>query len=369
MVKSQLLDRTFSALSDPTRREILQRLSSGPATISELAQPFRMSLPGFMKHVRVLEGAHLVTTAKRGRTRECRLGSDRLEDATEWIEEYRGRSLGLHPRPGVRHRISRLRQASMAERRDSQFEALLADAQQDPDVLGLFLFGSRSREGFADERSDYDVGVVLADREGALAAFDERWPYAHGATLEIASTTMSGLREHGEYDSPTEWARYQYSHVALLIDKSGDVQTVLRGKERVPDAVRAKVVEDALGGYVNSTYRSLRNRMVGVEQGARLDAGESLPHVLTAIFAIESRVRPFNKYLEWELRMHPLADRAWAADILLPRLDAVLAAEADGQHALFRDVERVARRHEFGSAIDEWKPDLEWLRGEAAYRG
>jgi DNA-binding transcriptional ArsR family regulator len=91
VVKSQLLDRTFSALSDPTRREILERLSSGPATISELAQPFGMSLPGLMKHVRVLEGAQLVTTAKHGRTRECRLGPDHLEDATAWIEDYRAR--------------------------------------------------------------------------------------------------------------------------------------------------------------------------------------------------------------------------------------------------------------------------------------
>jgi DNA-binding transcriptional ArsR family regulator len=91
MVKSQVLDRTFSALSDPTRRGILERLSVAPATISELAQPLGMSLPGVMKHVRVLEDAHLVTTAKHGRTRECRLGPEHLEDATKWIEEHQSR--------------------------------------------------------------------------------------------------------------------------------------------------------------------------------------------------------------------------------------------------------------------------------------
>lgn len=89
MVNSELLDRTFAALSDPTRREILQQLSSGPATIGELAPPFDMSLPGLMKHVRVLESAQLVTTAKRGRARECRLGPHRLEDAADWIGAYR----------------------------------------------------------------------------------------------------------------------------------------------------------------------------------------------------------------------------------------------------------------------------------------
>lgn len=90
MVKSQTLDRTFSALSDPTRRAMLERLSLGPATISELAAPARMSLPGVLKHVRILEEADLVVSEKRGRSRECRLGSARLDDATRWIEWYRG---------------------------------------------------------------------------------------------------------------------------------------------------------------------------------------------------------------------------------------------------------------------------------------
>jgi DNA-binding transcriptional ArsR family regulator len=91
MVKSyaRTLDRTFAALSDPTRREILERLTDGPASISQLARPRGMSLPGVMKHVRILERAGLVSSEKRGRTRECRLGPARLDDATRWIAWYR----------------------------------------------------------------------------------------------------------------------------------------------------------------------------------------------------------------------------------------------------------------------------------------
>jgi DNA-binding transcriptional ArsR family regulator len=89
MVKYSQLDRTFSALSDPTRREILDRLGVGPATVSELAQPFDISLPGLLKHVRILEQARLVITEKRGRTRQCRLESEQLEDAAQWIETRR----------------------------------------------------------------------------------------------------------------------------------------------------------------------------------------------------------------------------------------------------------------------------------------
>ena len=89
MVKSRPLDRVFSALSDPTRREILEHLGHGPATLSELADPLDMTLPGVLKHVRVLEGARLVTTERNGRSRECRLGPERLDDAAQWISTYR----------------------------------------------------------------------------------------------------------------------------------------------------------------------------------------------------------------------------------------------------------------------------------------
>jgi DNA-binding transcriptional ArsR family regulator len=84
-----MLDRTFSALSDPTRRQILDRLGHGPASISELAQPFGMSLTGIKKHVQILEDARLVATEKVGRTRRCRLGPEQLDDAVLWIEIYR----------------------------------------------------------------------------------------------------------------------------------------------------------------------------------------------------------------------------------------------------------------------------------------
>ncbi len=83
------LDTTFAALADPTRRAILGRLGAGTATISELAEPFGMSLTGLKKHVRILEDAELVSTEKVGRARQCTLGPRRLEDVQSWIDQYR----------------------------------------------------------------------------------------------------------------------------------------------------------------------------------------------------------------------------------------------------------------------------------------
>jgi DNA-binding transcriptional ArsR family regulator len=83
------LDRTFFALSDPTRREILDRLTRAPATLSELAASAGLTLNGVKKHVGILEDVDLVVTAKVGRTRQCRLGPAQLDDAARWIDEYR----------------------------------------------------------------------------------------------------------------------------------------------------------------------------------------------------------------------------------------------------------------------------------------
>jgi DNA-binding transcriptional ArsR family regulator len=94
------LSRTFFALSDPTRRSILERLAGGPATIGELAEPFGLTLNGVKKHVGILEDVDLVITAKVGRARECQLGPAQLRDATHWIDEYRDRWEGRLDRFG-----------------------------------------------------------------------------------------------------------------------------------------------------------------------------------------------------------------------------------------------------------------------------
>ena len=84
-----VLDTTFSALSDGTRRGILEQLGLGEASIGDLAAQFEMTLTGIKKHVQLLEGAGLLTTQKVGRVRRCRLGPRRLEQESAWIGAYR----------------------------------------------------------------------------------------------------------------------------------------------------------------------------------------------------------------------------------------------------------------------------------------
>lgn len=111
VVQYQAVDRTLSALADPTRRQILERLSHGNASISDLAAPLGMTLTGVKKHVLLLEDAGLVNTRKVGRVRECELGIRRLEDVQQWIADYR---------QAVEQRLDRM--ADLLERRKGDTE-------------------------------------------------------------------------------------------------------------------------------------------------------------------------------------------------------------------------------------------------------
>jgi DNA-binding transcriptional ArsR family regulator len=83
------LSRVFQSLADPTRRAVVERLSRGPAPVTELAQAFPMALPSFLQHLRVLEDSGLVRSTKTGRVRTCRLNPHRLRQAESWLERQR----------------------------------------------------------------------------------------------------------------------------------------------------------------------------------------------------------------------------------------------------------------------------------------
>ena len=246
----------------------------------------------------------------------------------------------------------------MAER-DASFAELVQFARESDDVLAVYVFGSRGRpDGLADDASDYDVGVVLQD-DADVAAFDRRWPYSHGAPVEVTRTTLSELRTRGEYGTPSAWTRPLYQVVDLLVDKTGEVAAILESKRSVPADARDQILRDSLDAYINATYRSLRYRLVGVGAGVRLDAADAVPPLLDFLFALDGRVRPWNKYLESEARERPLPGR-----VTVDRLLTVLSGDQEEQQAVFRDVETLSRQHGLGRVIDAWEPDVAWLRGD-----
>jgi DNA-binding transcriptional ArsR family regulator len=89
MTTDQVLDRTFAALADPTRRAILARLSGGEASVTELAAPFEMSMPAVSKHLKVLERAGLIVRGREAQWRPCRLDAGPLKDVADWVRDYK----------------------------------------------------------------------------------------------------------------------------------------------------------------------------------------------------------------------------------------------------------------------------------------
>jgi DNA-binding transcriptional ArsR family regulator len=89
MVQSAVADDVFHALASPTRRQILERLAGGPATVSDLAAPFDMKLPSFVQHLSVLEESRLVKSKKRGRVRTYEIAPERFKVAEDWLSERR----------------------------------------------------------------------------------------------------------------------------------------------------------------------------------------------------------------------------------------------------------------------------------------
>lgn len=224
--------------------------------------------------------------------------------------------------------------------------AALMERHQDAyggDLLGVVLSGSAGR-GLATERSDLDVYVVVADRTG------QETTVSHSAAVDEVVMTISELERVPPFGSGGWWFRWSFAWAPVLLDRTGGrlPAALVRLATVTDDEAAAVLVEhDRLDGWLNLAYRALNDRD-GRPLECRLDAAESLPWLLDVIFSLAGRVRPYNKYLPWELRHHPLPD--WDADELLGLLDATLAGDPAAIRATF---ERIVPRC---AAFDRERP-------------
>jgi predicted nucleotidyltransferase len=232
---------------------------------------------------------------------------------------------------------------------DDLLEAFLAHAEGDQDVVGLVLTGSAAR-GIATTYSDLDVYVVLrtASRE---------WVTVHTAGIDIPVVTLDQLREIPE--DPRDWDdRWSFAYARVLMDRTdGELRRLVNAQATLTPAEVSRALATYLDGYINFAYRSLKSHREGKAFEARLDAVESLSWGLPVVFALHGRVRPYNKYLRWELENHPFEDPRW--EPLLMIIDEILDTDDPApQRALFQLIEPGARAAGFGELIDAWGEEL-----------
>lgn len=242
------------------------------------------------------------------------------------------------------------------------FTDFVAHASASPDVVGLVLSGSHAREGMATAHSDHDVYVITADDRTVTPAalLDGR----RSAALDVMRLSLSEFRTRGLPGGTDPWDRYAFVHSQVLLDRLGGTITRLVAEKAVLDAPEARrLVRSELDAYINSLYRSVKSHRDARPAVAHLDAAESVPYLLTVVFALHQRVRPYNKYLLWELEHHPLGAPEWAADVLFPQIGRIVAdGDPATQRALFATVERAARQAGHASVLDSWGADIDLLR-------
>jgi hypothetical protein len=228
---------------------------------------------------------------------------------------------------------------------DDQRRRLVALAERNADahgdeLLGLELSGSAGR-GYATEHSDLDVVVVLTDEAASTRTT------VHGADLDEAVDSWTEMVTVPPFGSEGWWFRWSYAWAPVLLDRTGGelAAAVHRLATLTPEEADAVLIEhDRLDGWVNFAYRALKNDRDGRPLETRLDAAESVPWLLDVVFALAGRVRPYNKYLPWELRTHPLD--GWPADELLGLVERTLAGDVAAIRQVFPRVRAACAAHD-----------------------
>ena len=242
------------------------------------------------------------------------------------------------------------------DERPRYFE-LLALAERDPDVLAFWLTGSRGK-GRETAASDYDCVLVVRDE------VFEAWRARHGGRglgrTDCTVMSLEGLRAHAPWGGSDAWDRYSYAQIRVLVDRTdGLCQKIIDEKARVPATEVEGFVDQRLDHYLNQTYRALKCLRDGLPSAARLEAAEGIAPLLDALFALDGgRLRPFYKYLEWELAAHPLA----AGQALALEAPALLEPDAEVLKRMLRDAEALFRASGHGAVFDGWGGDLAWMR-------
>jgi predicted nucleotidyltransferase len=221
----------------------------------------------------------------------------------------------------------------------SAFQDLIARATADPGVRGLVLTGSYAR-GLATAHSDHDVIVVVDDARGRETSRSPAVDEIIYTVDELADTSVL-------------WQRYAFRGARVLLDRlDGGVAERVEAQATPTAAEATRWARENLDAYVNQLYRAAKNQRDGNDLAARLDRMESAAWLLTTVFALHGRLRPYNKYLRWELATFPLAP-PW--DLGFP------ARVAADPAALFPEVAALARERGHGDVLDSWGDDLALL--------
>lgn len=230
------------------------------------------------------------------------------------------------------------------------YESFVEKAKNDNRILGVILSGGRGK-GIQTEYSDYDVILISNDEDLESVKND----YPKTEFIDSLPHTISDFREYAKTGAQTQYDKYNFTHNKAIIDKNGEIQKLVDEKGVLESGQTDKIVHDALGGYLNSLHRSLKNLRDGNTLAGHLDACETIPRILTFVFAIEGRTRPFNKFLKWELENYPLSKLPISMEDFLAKIETILAGgDFQTQKDLMEIISKLARENGQSEEIRDW---------------
>ncbi|KKM89840.1 hypothetical protein LCGC14_1244630 [marine sediment metagenome] len=240
------------------------------------------------------------------------------------------------------------------------FTNIYEEAQSDPNIIGFFLGGSRGK-GFQTAYSDYDTYIIVKD--SIVKNYKERYPFRKYKGVDLIVFSLSEFKKCVPWGSPEAFGRYSFSHVKALIDKNGKIQELLNEMAKVPEKYLSKFIAESLDAYINFLYRSLKCIRDGDIEAARLEAAISIPYFLDVVFAIHNgRLRPYYKYLKWELETFPLTKIPLDTGEIISMLMIILdSADLKTQQQLLRIIEEILRNEGFGKLFESWGSDFPWM--------
>lgn len=241
------------------------------------------------------------------------------------------------------------------------YEKIYDEAKRDPNVIGFFLGGSRGK-GFQTKYSDYDTYIIVKD--SVVKEYKERYPKRKYKDVDLMVFSFSEFKKYASWGSPEAFDRYSFSHVKALLDKNGKIQDILDELAKVPETHLSKFIAGSLDAYINFLYRSLKCIRDGDIEAARLEAAFSIPGFLNVIFAIHNgRLRPYYKYLKWELENFPLTNYPMKAEEIVDNLMKILDnADYKAQQKFLNTTEIVLRKEGFGKVFESWGEDFPWMK-------
>lgn len=235
----------------------------------------------------------------------------------------------------------------------SSFDRLLAWVEDEPGVVGVVLSGSRGR-GLGVAESDWDSYLIV---EGTDDGIEDSAREVAGDDVDLSVIASDEFRSFAAPGTDREWDAYALVHATVVVDRlDGQIKALADAKETLPAGAAVAATRRALDACINALVRSAKGRRDERRDEATLDAAEGVAPFLEVMFASEGRIRPYNRYLCWELERHPLSESGVIGDEIL-RLVAGVLQDTDGAtREMFRLMERRARDvgiHDIVTAWDE----------------